>query len=546
MNTKLCSWSWGLGPSFPKPLLAALWHKTQVLPLVLAFLGLSLIPGVSVSAGKTNQTITGSVTPTTIFVGEKAQATATASSNLTPVTFSTSTPTVCSVDSSSGVVTGIAPTTCTISAYQAGNGSYNSKTQNLNNITVAKRSQTITGSVSTYQLFVGETLQITATASSGGTVTFSSSDTSRCSVDANGLITAISASGSSGRCRISITQAGNNVYNAATLDLSTITVAQRSQTITGVFDPTQIQLNGTATLEASADSGLPVTLSNQTTSKCTLNTSVSPPTVTAKALGTCTIRITQTGNTEYSAATYKDISIPVVKFAQTIDTFTYSPTTVVVKDKTTVGATATSGLKVTFTALTSSICSVGASTGTAPSIATVTAIKTGKCTIAADQGGDSTYASAFQRTIDITIDKADQALSGVFNPNTLVAGGGTSVLTVPSSNTSVNPSILTGLTVTLESQTTSICTINPNTSPTTVTGIAGGTCIISASQDGTNDYNAATSVDITATGTNQQYSAGSPQWCGKTKCHHQVLGDRQLDQRVFVQWQLDLNLNCRW
>ncbi|HTR22345.1 MAG TPA: hypothetical protein VMI10_00055 [Terriglobales bacterium] len=63
----------------------------------------------------------------------------------------------------------------------------------------------------------------------------------------------------------------------------------------------------------------------------------------------------------------------------------------------TVTATASSGLAVTFSSLTSSICSVNGSTGL------VTDIAVGVCTIAANQGGDSTYAAAPQATQSLPV-----------------------------------------------------------------------------------------------------------------------------------------------
>lgn len=76
----------------------------------------------------------------------------------------------------------------------------------------------------------------------------------------------------------------------------------------------------------------------------------------------------------------------------------------------TVSATATSGLQVTFSTSTPSVCQVGASSGTAPSTATVTMLSNGTCTIAADQAGDTNYAPAPQVTLDVRIAQAPTAV----------------------------------------------------------------------------------------------------------------------------------------
>jgi hypothetical protein len=73
----------------------------------------------------------------------------------------------------------------------------------------------------------------------------------------------------------------------------------------------------------------------------------------------------------------------------------------------TASATASSGLPVTYGSATSSVCSVGASTGA------VTATVSGTCTITADQPGDTRYAPAPQVTQDVVFVLSDEL---VFSP----------------------------------------------------------------------------------------------------------------------------------
>ncbi len=65
-----------------------------------------------------------------------ANVLATASSGL-PVTYSSTTPQICTVDSSTGVVTSIAPGDCTIAASQAGDGNYHAAAQVTQTIPVS-------------------------------------------------------------------------------------------------------------------------------------------------------------------------------------------------------------------------------------------------------------------------------------------------------------------------------------------------------------------------------------------------------------------------
>lgn len=81
----------------------------------------------------------------------------------------------------------------------------------------------------------------------------------------------------------------------------------------------------------------------------------------------------------------KVVTMQVAGLAQTID-FNQPPDVPLTNSTTTVSATATSGLTVTFTTLTPDVCSVS---GTV-----VTLLAAGTCTIQADQEGDSTYSPA--------------------------------------------------------------------------------------------------------------------------------------------------------
>jgi len=81
----------------------------------------------SFDAQKTNQTIT-FANPGAQVLGSSPTLSATASSNLTPVTFTSSTTGVCTI-TSGGTLTLVTTGTCTISADQAGDGSYNAAPQ---------------------------------------------------------------------------------------------------------------------------------------------------------------------------------------------------------------------------------------------------------------------------------------------------------------------------------------------------------------------------------------------------------------------------------
>jgi len=86
------------------------------------------------------QNITFSSAPT-LYSYQTATAKATASSGLA-VTYSSSTTSVCTVDSSSGLVTDITPGLCTIAANQAGNSTYAAAAQVTQNIVASDNVKT--------------------------------------------------------------------------------------------------------------------------------------------------------------------------------------------------------------------------------------------------------------------------------------------------------------------------------------------------------------------------------------------------------------------
>lgn len=139
-------------------------------------------------------------------------------------------------------------------------------------------------------------------------------------------------------------------------------------------------------LTATTNSGAAVALTSSTTGVCT----VSGTTITGVANGTCTITANAAATGNFATALPSTISFNVGA-TQTI-TFN-APGYIAVSTTIQLSATASSGLPVTFTSLTPSVCSVSgnALTGNAP----------GSCIVAADQPGNATYAAAqqVQRTL---------------------------------------------------------------------------------------------------------------------------------------------------
>jgi hypothetical protein len=211
---------------------------------------------------------------------------ATASSGL-PVSFASLTTLVCTVGGTT--VTIVAAGACTIQASQAGNGMF-APALNVNQaFVVAHASQSISFGALGNQTLGAAPFALSATASSGLPVSFSSLTSAVCTLSGS-TVTLVAA----GTCTIRAAQAGNGNYAAApNVDQSlTITAALVGQTIS--FSALGNQTLGAApfALSAAASSGLPVSFSSLTNAVCTVGAS----TVTLVAVGTCTIRAAQAGN----------------------------------------------------------------------------------------------------------------------------------------------------------------------------------------------------------------------------------------------------------
>jgi alpha-tubulin suppressor-like RCC1 family protein len=163
------------------------------------------------------------------------------------------------------------------------------------NFAVALQTQTI-GSIefSPSTLAINGTTTVSATASSGLTVAFTSSTPTICTVSGNTV-----AGEASGTCTIAANQAGNESFLAAPQVTQNITVTKANQTIGPItFPPSIFHVGTTTEASATASSGLAVTFGSSTPDIC----SVSGNTVTGVTAGNCTITADQPGNDTFAPA----------------------------------------------------------------------------------------------------------------------------------------------------------------------------------------------------------------------------------------------------
>ena len=157
-----------------------------------------------------------------------------------------------------------------------------------------------------------------------------------------------------------------------------------------------------------------------------------------------------------------------------------------------------SGLAVTYTSSDTNIAQISGTT--------VVAIGPGTVTITANQAGNGTFAAATPITASLSVGKADQTIT--------FSALSTSIEVGASANLAASSSA--GLAITYTSSAAAIARISGET----VIGVAPGTATITASQAGNANYNPATDVTITVNvvaapaGTTTGTPASSPQGGG--------------------------------
>lgn len=161
----------------------------------------------------------------------------------------------------------------------------------VSDVPVTKKDQQITFGTIPSVTVADENFTVTATATSGLPVSFSSSNTAVATVSGN-VVTIVGG----GNTFITAYQAGNAEYNAASAVVK-LTVSA-SQTITFATLPTTATVGDVITLNATASSALPVLFGSSNSSVARVEGNVCK----FVGEGTVTIRATQPGNDVYGAA----------------------------------------------------------------------------------------------------------------------------------------------------------------------------------------------------------------------------------------------------
>ena len=226
-----------------------------------------------------------------------------------PVTFTVdpSASSVCSIAGSTVSFTAVG--TCKVNANQAGNANYEPAAQVQQSFAVAKGDQTVSFGALADKRFDESPVTMSATASSGLAVSFSSATPGVCTI-AGASVSFVSV----GTCTVNANQAGSSNWNAAPQVQQSFQVTKGNQTISFAaladrrFDESPI------TVGATASSGSAVAFSSATPGVC----SVTGTSVTFVSVGTCTVNANQAGSSNWNAAPQVQQSFQVLKGNQAI------------------------------------------------------------------------------------------------------------------------------------------------------------------------------------------------------------------------------------
>ena len=304
-------------------------------------------------------------------------------------------------------------------------------------LTVAQGTQTIAFGTLPNTSLSASPLTLTATASSGLAVSFTSQTTPVCTVSGTTLTLL-----QPGTCTVQADQAGNGSYSAAPSVTSSFTVtpaplAVNSAGATGLivgstFSQTNAASGGIAPYAYALNAGaLPPGTS--------LNTATGIVSGTPTVAGSFSYQISVTDSQPVTALG-PIVTITMAKGNQSIGFTSSAPSSAAVGGSYTVAATATSGLTVSY--------SLNAtSTGCALAGTTVTFVGPGTCRIDANQAGDANWNAAAQAQQTFTVAPAGAvsvALS--YAPSTATVGlSGQLTITFTNPNAVATPGFITSL-----------------------------------------------------------------------------------------------------
>jgi hypothetical protein len=219
-------------------------------------------------------------------------------------------------------------------------------------------------------------------------------------LDGTGKVTSTTSTLAANTYSFTAVYSGDGTYSGSTSTPQGLTVNAGTQSITFAALPNVSYGVAPITLTAKASSGLPVSYS------VTGTASLSGSVLTITGVGSVSVTASQSGNGEYSAATPVTQGFQVNQASQTITFGAIATQTV--GGTVALSATASSGLTVSFSSLTTSVCTVSGTTANL--------LASGTCTITAMQGGNTDYSAASTVNQSFTVSQSSSGAGFTITP----------------------------------------------------------------------------------------------------------------------------------
>jgi hypothetical protein len=283
-----------------------------------------------------------------------------------------------------------------------------------------------------------------------------------------------------GSCKVTVSKAADTVYASETSEALTVTVDRAPQSELKVqANPTTVDVNATSTLSTTGGSGTGAVSFAVAKGPCT----IIDTTLTGISPGVCQVVATKSQDNTYAEATSEPLTVTVVLAPQTALLLSASPSTLEGGGSTALSTTGGSGVGFVSYQLLSGPCTLDSNL--------LVGLEAGSCVVKATKAEDSVYIEAVSEPLTVTVGLAPQSeLTAVASSASMSVNGTSGLSSQGGSGTgSMTYQLLSGP-----------CSL----SGSTLTGLAKGSCAVTATKAADSIYAAATSkalivlVDLSA------------------------------------------------
>jgi hypothetical protein len=400
------------------------------------------------------------------------------------VVFATTSPSVCSVNANTGVVTMLVSTgSCSIAATKAADNSYYATSANAS-ITAVKATQNSLSVTGANSGVYGSTLNLaTSGGSTNGQVAWSVGSSTACTISSSGVVSVTSGTGT---CNITATMAGSDNYEPTTSASFGIIISKANQTALTIVD-TEVTYGQTMSLVVTGGSGTGALTWEEVSGTCTISGTAL---TVGNAGSACVIRARRAADGNYNLRVSADTTITVGRASQSGFSITNTNSFVTGSSLSLSASGGQTGGTVTWNVVSGGCTLSGTS---------LTSSRGGiNCVVSATRAGNTNYLAATD-SITIAVDKIAQTLTfRSLAPTQAIVGETYTV--------SVDSSAFLAASITVTNQSQSVCAISAGV----VTFLSAGNCVVSASQAGTDVY-ASTAISQTISVTTAPQSTMAPQ-----------------------------------